>query len=262
MDANTKSPAEDVSVERIVDDLVKEINDDIKQIRDNKKSPKDLGTGHKFAKLQALDLAAHRESLEEYKPVAIAFFTEARKSDTAYQRKVNEERRKAEYQIMTMSTRGMSGDASDFNNMPNAFQQRERGSLSERTKKPLPEKAAKKQKSQKFAPVTQSQFTFDGESYGKGPLVLAVVMAHAKKNKKITHEQMKAAFPDTLLRGYGIFTTAKKAEEMCKTRKRYFIREDQLVKLADEVIAVCNQFTGDNIGAFLNQAKLLGYTIK
>lgn len=215
--------------------------------------------GKKLIQMSALDLVAYRELLEAYKPLSKEFFTEARNGD----RRIQEERRKAEYQIMTMSTRGMSGDAGGFDSMPSKFvTERVRGGdSSERVKKPLPP-SKKKDKTAKFDKVEQSTFEFNGESYGKGPLVLAVVRFHAEKNKKITHEQMKAAFPDSLLRGYGIFTTRAKADELCKTRKRYFVKDDQVVKLSDETIAICNQFTSDNIGAFLNQAKLLGYTIK
>jgi hypothetical protein len=240
----------------VVASLRVEITEAIDLVSSKKKKPEETGIGLKLNKLKALDLNAYAEMLEAWKPVSSAHFGELRKSD----KRIIDERRKAEYQIMTMSTRGMSGDTGGYDTMQMPFKERARASAA-RDKKPLPEKA-KKAKSPKFAPVDQSAFEFNGESYGKGPLVLAVVRFHAEKNKGITHEQMKAAFPDTLLRGYGIFTTRAKADELCKTRKRYFVKEDQLVKLSDETIAVCNQFTGDNIGAFLNQAKLLGYTIK
>ena len=246
--------------EVMVESLRTEITSSVELIKEKKKTPEELFIGKKLKQLQALDLGVWKEMVTLYKPVSDVYFRERRKNDKRYQ----DELRKAEYQVMNLSTRGMSGDSSGYDSGPTVAQQREWGRSSgpsERTKKPLPEKA-KKNKVQKFAAVTQPTFEFKGETYGKGPLVLAVVAEHARKNPKIGLEQMKAAFPDTLLRGYGIFTTRSKAEELCKTRKRYFVREDQFVKLADETIAVCNQFTAENIGAFLNQCKLLGYTIK
>jgi hypothetical protein len=242
----------------IVQTLRTNIIDAVALIESREKTPEDTRIGRMMKQLQALDLEVWREMVGLYKPVSDKYFREIRKTDKRYQ----EELRKAEYHVMTLSTRGSSGDTAGYDSQPTKYQQRELGRATpDRTKKPLPDKA-KKTKVQKFAAVPQQTFEFNGETYGKGPLVLAVVLHHAKKNPKISHEQMKAAFPDTLLRGYGIFTTRIKAEDLCKTRKRYFVREDQFVKLTDEQIAVCNQFTSDNIGAFLNQCKLLGYTIK
>lgn len=256
----------ETSQEKIITNLKSEINDNIIILKEKSKTESKATDeiqlickklGKKLIQLSALDLVTYRELLEEYKPLSKTIFTEARKGD----RRILEERRKAELQIMNMSTRGMSGDSAGYDNTPSKFVERTRGESAERVKKPLPPN--KKEKTvAKFEKIEQSTFEFNGNTYGKGPLVLAVVKEHAALNKGITHEQMKAAFPDSLLRGYGIFTTQVKADELCKTRKRYFVKADQLVKLSDETIAICNQFTSDNIGAFLNQAKLLGYTIK
>ena len=243
----------------MVQSLRTEITTAVDLIKEGKKTPIELHIGKKLLQLRALDLAVYDEMIVIYKPVSLEYFKEAKKKDKKYQ----DEIRKIDNHVMNLSTRGSSGDTSGFESGPTKYQQRESGrAASGGNKKPLPDKASKKSKQQKFPAVPQPTFEFNGETYGKGPLVLAVVMSHALANPKISHEQMKAAFPDTLLRGYGIFTTQAKAEELCKTRKRYFVRADQFVKLADESIAVCNQFTSDNIGAFLNQCKLLGYTVK
>lgn len=104
-------------------------------------------------------------------------------------------------------------------------------------------------------------YTFEGEEYGKGKLVHAIIKKHASKNPKITVPQLKAAFPDHLLKGYGLVRILKEAQEISKKHTRFFLREDQLIKCTDGVVAVCNQFSADNIKPFFEHATKLGYKI-
>ena len=107
-----------------------------------------------------------------------------------------------------------------------------------------------------------SKFTFNGEAYGKGPLVRAVVSQYVKDNPAVTYEKLKEAFPDTLLKRFGIFQDEKSARDIAKKGERYFFKEEHVIKLADARIVVCNQFTSDNIQPFLKVAEKLGYDIK
>lgn len=106
------------------------------------------------------------------------------------------------------------------------------------------------------------KFKFNGQEYGKGPLVRAVIEAYAKKNPKTTIAQLKKVFPDELLHRYGIFQEVKDAKKMSGNRDRYFLKHEQLIPLKDATIAVCNQFTAENILPFLKVAKEQGFTIK
>jgi len=105
------------------------------------------------------------------------------------------------------------------------------------------------------------KFTFDGQEYGKGPLVRAVVAAFVKKNPKTTLSILKKVFPDGLLHRYGVFQELKDAKKMSGNRDRYFMKPEQVIKLKDASIAVCNQWTSDNIQPFLVEAKR-HFTIK
>jgi DNA-binding HxlR family transcriptional regulator len=106
------------------------------------------------------------------------------------------------------------------------------------------------------------KFKFNGQEYGKGPLVLAVVGAYVKKNPKTTLAQLKKLFPDELLHRYGIFQEVKEAKKLSGNRDRYFLKHEQIIPIKDAAIAVCNQFTAENIQPFLKVAKEQGISIK
>ena len=107
-----------------------------------------------------------------------------------------------------------------------------------------------------------SKYKFEGEEYGKGPVVRAVVSKYVEDNPKTTYKQLKEVFPDELLKRFGIFQDEKTAKEIAPKGKRYFEKPEQMIKLKDRSIVVCNQFTLDNIQPFLKVAKTLGYKIK
>jgi len=113
----------------------------------------------------------------------------------------------------------------------------------------------------KSAGRDNSKFTFNGEAYGKGPLVRAVVTQYIKDNPTVTYDELKKIFPDELLKRFGIFQDEKTAREIAKKGNRYFFKEEHVIKLTDKKIVVCNQLTFENIQPFLKVAKELGYKI-
>jgi hypothetical protein len=101
------------------------------------------------------------------------------------------------------------------------------------------------------------KYTFMGEQYGKGPLVLAVVKNYIKEHPKVTLKQLKEnIFPDSLMHRFGIVADLKTAEGF-GARPRFFLREDQIITLGDKKtkVVVCNQFTFDNLQPFLKHVK-------
>ncbi|WP_276131909.1 hypothetical protein [Polluticoccus soli] len=107
-----------------------------------------------------------------------------------------------------------------------------------------------------------SKYKFQGEEYGKGPLVRAVIGQYVADNPGMTYKKLKEAFPDDLLKRFGIFQDVDTALTIDPTSKRYFFKEEHVIKLKDKKIVVCNQFTLANIQPFLAKAKELGYKIK
>ncbi|HEY1053993.1 MAG TPA: hypothetical protein VGE24_02630 [Emticicia sp.] len=107
-----------------------------------------------------------------------------------------------------------------------------------------------------------SKFKFNGELYGKGPLVHAVVSQYVADNKGTTYKKLKEVFPDDLLKRFGIFQDEATAHQIAPKGGRYFSKPDQVIKLKDRSVIVCNQFTLANIQPFLKVVRTLGYKVK
>ena len=107
-----------------------------------------------------------------------------------------------------------------------------------------------------------SKFKFNGHEYGKGPLVHAIVSQYVTDNKGTTYKKLKEVFPDDLLKRFGIFQDENTALQIAPKGGRYFSKPEQVIKLKDRSVIVCNQFTLANIQPFLKVAKTLGYKIK
>lgn len=106
------------------------------------------------------------------------------------------------------------------------------------------------------------KYQYNGNSYGKGPLVREVVRQYVADNPKTTYKKLKEVFPDELLHRFGIFQEIDHARTF-GARDRFFFKEEHQIKLGDKkVVVVCNQFTTANIQPFLKAAKALGFKIK
>jgi hypothetical protein len=78
----------------------------------------------------------------------------------------------------------------------------------------------------------------------------------------VLFKKLKEIFPDELLKRFGIFQDEETAHQIAPKGGRYFSKPEQLIKLKDRTVVVCNQFTLANIQPFLKAAKTLGYKIK
>lgn len=108
-------------------------------------------------------------------------------------------------------------------------------------------------------------FNDNKESYGKGPLVHAIMKDFCKKYPWITYDALKKTFPGKLRNQYGIFTDVKIAQKVTDTYKgipKYFVKPADQIKLVDRTIVVCNQFSLTTIQPFLKHVKTLGYKVK
>jgi len=92
--------------------------------------------------------------------------------------------------------------------------------------------------------------------------VRAVIAQYVADNPGTTYKKLKEAFPDELLKRFGICQDVDTATSIDTTGKRYFFKEEHVIKLKDKKIVVCNQFTLANIQPFLAKAKELGYKVK
>ena len=107
-----------------------------------------------------------------------------------------------------------------------------------------------------------SKLKFMGKEYAKGQLVLAVVKHHCETHKT-TLAKLKEIFADESLQPrYGMIQLLNTAKKLSEGRDRFFLKPEQLIKIGEAKVAVCNQWGSNNIGGFLKVAKKLGYTIK
>ena len=109
-----------------------------------------------------------------------------------------------------------------------------------------------------------SQYMFEGTSYGKGKLVLAVVKKYVSDNAGITFEQLKNAFPDALQGTYGVVQKNSYVDEKYPETggKRYYANSEEIISLESGDVLVSREWGASNFPKFLKHAKELGYTIE
>lgn len=105
-----------------------------------------------------------------------------------------------------------------------------------------------------------TKYIFNGQTFGKNRLVLAVIKDYVEKNPNITYSQLKAKFPDSL-QGRETFTTEEEAKN--KKDRRNFVKPNELITLADTTtIAVSTEWGLINIPKFLDHCQTNGIIIK
>ena len=111
-----------------------------------------------------------------------------------------------------------------------------------------------------------TQYLFNGSTYGKGRLVHAVVSQFIR-DKQPTVEQLKLAFPKELQGSFGVFFTeqeykARKETSNDQTERFFNNTEDRLTTAEGVQILVCTEWGKDNATKFVNHSKTLGFVIK
>lgn len=116
-----------------------------------------------------------------------------------------------------------------------------------------------------------SKYSFNGSKYAKNRLVLAVIKKYVEDNPNVTYKELKRIFPDKMQgTKHGVFQSLKSAIEIYEETDipRHFIKDDEVVQLSDEKIAVCSQWGinrndeyNSNINKFIRKANELGYLI-
>ena len=108
-----------------------------------------------------------------------------------------------------------------------------------------------------------TKYLFQGNTYGKGKLVLAIIKHHVEINPKISFSALEKDFPQKSQGSNGVFATIEEARKKADTdRKRHFIKPNEEIKLLDTTIAVCSQWGIGNINNFIGIAKEKGYIIE
>lgn len=120
-------------------------------------------------------------------------------------------------------------------------------------------KSSKKSTSKTKRNRDYSKVSFNGNKYGKGKVVLAVVQQYVKDHPNTTYTGLKKAFPDEL-HSLGFIKPLNAAKRASSAHRRYFLK--QALKLKDRVVAVCSDFGKNNIQKFVKRANELGYKVR
>jgi hypothetical protein len=111
------------------------------------------------------------------------------------------------------------------------------------------------------------QYLFDGNTYGVGPLALAVVKKFMLDHPTATFADLQTAFPDKLMDGkYGVVKLSSTVSDKHKgigttSPKRYFV-DDAVITGSGEEVLVCSQWKKELMPQFIENADKLGYSIK
>jgi hypothetical protein len=115
---------------------------------------------------------------------------------------------------------------------------------------------------------TKYKLVFEGtklEGLTKGRLALQIVKLYVGSKKGISLKALKEVFPDTIVKinSYGLVQELNFAQKKSETghRDRYFMKPEEVIKLKDKTIAVCNQISLKEITVIIGIAKTLGMKV-
>lgn len=108
----------------------------------------------------------------------------------------------------------------------------------------------------------KTKYMFEGKIYPKNRLVLAIITNYVKKENP-TYEMLNQVFDKSLQGSLKVVETLQNANNISDGTKRYFMKEQDVLHLADGVKAVvCTQWGIFNIVRFVKLAQNLGYQIE
>lgn len=250
--------------------LESKIREAMESISSGNSTPQETGIGKMLKDMRDLDAERAKVLTAEYRPVSDEYFGKFPDSD--YKKAVKHAN--ASVSSIIIEEDEDDGYVSEIWPGADEFGTDEERPRSKRGPSAAKPKSVNRERAAKVRPLhvpkekkpkgerDRSAYKFDGVEYGKGPLAQIIILTHAKNNPGIKHDEMKKAFPDEILRSYGVFKKLAEALEISKVRKRYFLKDTQLIQLADCQIAVCNQWTSDNFPKFVERAKQLGFVIE
>lgn len=109
-----------------------------------------------------------------------------------------------------------------------------------------------------------STYNFDGNTYGKGKLVLAVVKKFVEDKAPSSFSDLLKAFPRNLQGSMGVVAiNVSDKDKGIGGVKRYFVDANETIPLSSgEEVFVCTQWGKENIEKFINHVTtVLGYKI-
>ena len=109
-----------------------------------------------------------------------------------------------------------------------------------------------------------TRYLFQGDSFNKRKLVLAVIQNWVSENKPGNLSELLQAFPQDIRSG-GLFVTEQEAKEIYKRHGiyRHFLGDGEVLQFSDSTqYAISNQWGKGDIEKFVTHSKNLGYEIE
>jgi len=108
-----------------------------------------------------------------------------------------------------------------------------------------------------------TKYIFNGSSYGKGRLALAILKKYVEDHPNVSYSELEHVFHKSLQGSNGVFSSLHEAEEIFSntSRRRHFLKPDELISLSNITIAVSSQWGVGNIDNLISKANELGYVI-
>ncbi len=107
-----------------------------------------------------------------------------------------------------------------------------------------------------------TRYLFENNVYLKNRLVLAVVQKYVKEHHPISRAELKQVFSKSLQGSMGVVENVETAHQRKDYDVRFFTKENEIIRLYDGNMYVCNQWGVLNIPNFLKAAEQLGYNIE
>jgi len=99
----------------------------------------------------------------------------------------------------------------------------------------------------------------DGPEVGKARLVLEIIKTIALERPNITLLELKELFPDKLHPKFGVVQALPEAIKKSEKHNRFFIKDP--IKTGRSQIAVCREWSKDNIAPLIERAISLGIKV-
>lgn len=107
----------------------------------------------------------------------------------------------------------------------------------------------------------KTKYMFEGKVYAKNRLVLAIIKKYIDNNNP-TYEELCKVFDKSLQGSLGVVELYNNAIKVSDAKKRYFLKEEDIIIIQDVKIVVCTQWGIFNIVKFIKQAQTLGFNIE
>lgn len=108
-----------------------------------------------------------------------------------------------------------------------------------------------------------TKYMLDGVRYGKNRLVLAIVKKYMESHPNTSASSLMLTFDKSLQGSLGVIRTVADVRiSYSDSEKRFFLRNEEIIKTTTEPCAVCSQWGSFNINNAIARAKELGIDVK